>query len=260
MDLKLLMEQVSQVARQAGALIRETSQFDTFEKEGSANFVTSADLASQNLVVEGLKPLLPGASFYMEENEEQNLLGPEYTWIIDPIDGTTNFMMDFCHSAISIALVKDQQALLGVVYNPYLNELFSAVRGMGAWCSGKPIHTGGKPLAQGLVAIGTYPYGREKTELVFENAKRLFAKSLDVRRLGSAALDICYVAAGRCVGFYEAMLSPWDFGGASVILEEAGGKITAADGSALRFDTPMGVLAANPIAYPEMRETITLVE
>lgn len=251
MELMELARQAATIAEQAGAAIRAEKHARVFQKEGDANYVTSMDIAMQEQILTALGKLLPEAHFFAEEQEE-NSLAPGDNWVVDPIDGTSNYMWDFHHSSVSIALVRDGRGVLGVVHNPYLNETFIGVRGKGAQCNGEAIHVSADPLSQGLVLFGTSPYYRDLTEHTFETAKALFLRCLDIRRLGSAALDLCYVACGRCAGFYEQRLSPWDFAAGAVILEEAGGKIAPLCGGPLDYGSPAGIIAANPASFEEM--------
>ena len=164
---------------------------------------------------------------------------------MDPLDGTTNFMRGYRHSAVSIGLVRGNEAVLGAVWNPYAQELFIGIKGGGAFLNGAPIHIADTPIDRALLVFGSSPYYRELAEDTFSVVKALFLSCGDVRRSGSAALDLCAVAAGRCDGFYEARLSPWDYAGASVILTEAGGRITAGR-EPLSFARPCPVCAGAP--------------
>lgn len=254
-----LAREAVRVAREAGDFIRGERKPQIFQKAGDANYVTSTDLAVQKIILEQLRHLLPGAHFFAEEQEE-NTLEPGYNWIVDPLDGTSNYMQDFCHSSVSIGLVQDGRGVLGVVHNPYLGETFVGIRGEGAWHNGEPIHVSEDPLEKGLVLIGTSPYYRENADVTFETAKRLFLRCLDIRRMGSAALDLCYVAAGRCVAFYEQRLSPWDFAAGTVILEEAGGMphfLENGDG-AVDYGKSSGMLAASPTVFSEVKTLLGL--
>lgn len=140
---------------------------------------------------------MPEAVFVGEEEDIHASIAKGYAFIVDPIDGTTNFIKDYHVSAISVGLALDGERYMGVVYNPYLNELFTAVKGQGAYLNGVPIHVSSQPLENGVVLFGTAPYYEELNQKSFEMAYDYFKRSLDVRRSGSAALDLCSVAAGR---------------------------------------------------------------
>lgn len=248
MNLSQLLEQVCVIVREDGERILAMRHPEIYTKEGHANFVTSADLASQDFLVERLTPLLPQAHFFAEEQED-NVLAPGYNWLIDPIDGTTNFMRGMRASSISVALTEDDRCVLGVVYNFYTGELFSAVRGMGAHLNGAPIHAACVPLDQTLICVGTAPYDRGLMEGSLEVIRTLYASCGDLRRGGSAAIDLCCVAAGRADGFFEARLSPWDYAAASLIVEEAGGVISSVAPYTLDFQHKSPVLAGSGEAY-----------
>lgn len=164
---------------------------------------------------------------------------------MDPIDGTTNFIKDYHVSAISAGLAKDGEKYIGVVYNPYLDEMFTAERGKGAFLNGRPIHVSRNPLSEGIVLFGTAPYYEELSKKSFQMAYAYFKKALDVRRSGSAAIDLCSIAAGRAELYFELRLSPWDFAAGALIVEEAGGVVTTVEGGAVTLGQKCSVLATN---------------
>ena len=144
----------------------------------------------------------------------------------------------------------------GVVYNPYNGEMFSALKGAGAYMNGERIHTREHELKESVFMFGTSPYYKELQDSTWKAARALFEATLDLRRGGSAAIDLCWLASGRAGVFLEMRLSPWDYAAAKIILEEAGGKMTAADGSPVTVDCPSSVLAASSKAYDEALETV----
>ncbi len=255
MDNKELAFSVARVAEEAGRLLCEKSRPQVFAKEGHGNFVTSMDIACQAFLLERLAPLLPEAQVMAEEQENPQLL-PGYCWIIDPIDGTNNYMYGYRHSSISIALVKDGEGLLGVVHNPYLQETFVGVQGAGVYLNGEPIAVSNREIGDALVIFGTALYHRDLLELTARVIHRLLLDCMDVRRTGSAALDLCYVACGRADGFFEATLCPWDFAAASIILQQAGGLVRPLDGQPFRFDRSSGIVAGNAKSFPALWEGI----
>ena len=177
--------------------------------------------------------------------------------MLDPIDGTMNFIRDLSLSAISLGLVRGGETLLAAVYNPFLGETFSAEKGKGAFLNGERIHVGDKSELEGcLAAFGTSPYYKPRTAECFELYRELFLACADVRRLGSAALDICYVAAGRFDCYYEYVLSLWDFAAARLILSEAGGVITDPCGEPTGDRKKCGVLASNAHLHPILKNMI----
>jgi len=242
MELSALARQVEAVAREAGRLIREAKHPEVYVKEGHANFVTSMDLASQTYIIEHLLPLLPQANFFAEERRD-NELEPGYNWIIDPIDGTSNYMMGLKHSCISIGLVRDGEGVLGVVYDPFFDEMFVGVAGQGAALNGRPIHAVARPVETALVIFGTTPYDTDMADLTFDVLKEVFLACGDLRRTGSAALDMCYVACGRADAYFEMRIQPWDYAGAAVIAREAGVVMRGLRGGRIDFCNPVGMLA-----------------
>lgn len=244
-----LITQITDAVRTCGEIIlhadRSRSCID--EKVGHANFVTTYDKKVQQELQRRLLEILPEAVFVGEEEDIHASIAKGYAFIVDPIDGTTNFIKDYHVSAISVGLALDGERYMGVVYNPYLDELFTAVRGQGAHLNGTPIHVSTEPLENGVVLFGTAPYYEELNQKSFEMAYDYFKRSLDVRRSGSAALDLCSVAAGRAELFFELCLCPWDFAAGSLIVEEAGGKVTTVEGAQLTLDAPCSLLATNGI-------------
>ncbi len=244
-----LLSQITEAVRACGEIIlhadRGKSCID--EKAGHANFVTTYDKKVQQELQRRLAEILPEAVFVGEEEDIHASVADGYAFIVDPIDGTTNFIKDYHLSAISVGLALDGERYMGVVYNPYLKELFTAVRGQGAYLNGAPIHVSSEPLENGVVLFGTAPYYEELNKKSFEMAYDYFKRSLDVRRSGSAALDLCSVAAGRAELFFELRLCPWDFAAGSLIVEEAGGKVTTVEGTPVTLDAPCSMLATNGV-------------
>lgn len=245
--LKELSEKIEAVVKEAGKILTGAVHVEETveEKSGRANFVTAYDKKVQEFLFKELARVLPEAVFIGEEEEEHAALPEGYAFIIDPIDGTTNFMKGYCVSCISVGLLKSGKPVIGIVYNPYLDELFCGLRGKGAWCNGKPIHVSEHELGEGLVLFGTAPYNEELAERSFKYAYELFTRSLDVRRSGSAAIDLCNIACGRAELYFELLLSPWDYAAGSLILTEAGGRILNTEGKELTFDEKNGVVAGN---------------
>lgn len=245
-DTKLLNE-IMDIVRGCGTIIlnADRSKSSIGEKAGHANFVTSYDKKVQEQLREKLLAILPEAVFVGEEEDIHASIEKGYAFIVDPIDGTTNFIKDYHTSAVSVGLTKDGTQYMGVVYNPYLDEMFYAQRGKGAYLNGRRISVSDNPLKNGIVIFGTSPYYEELNRASFELAYAYFKKSLDIRRSGSAALDLCSVAAGRAELFFELRLSPWDYAAASLIVEEAGGIVTTVEGGKITLGESCSVLAKN---------------
>jgi myo-inositol-1(or 4)-monophosphatase len=225
-------------------------------KAGSANFVTVHDVRVQDFLMTEIKKQIPEVRFIAEEQEnDAAVLQSDCCFVIDPIDGTTNFIHNYRHSCISVAVFSKGEPIFGAVYDPYLKEYFHAKKGQGAFIGDKPIRVSEFTLEQAVVAYGTAPYYRDELgDATFALTKELFLASADIRRCGSAALDLAYLAAGRNDAFFELRLSPWDFAAGYLLITEAGGIISSMNGMPLDFSKPQAVIAANKIAYPALLE------
>lgn len=249
-----MLKQITEIVKEAGKIILSAhNQENTITaKEGKKNFVTKYDVAVQDFLFKELGKAFPDAEFIGEEGEN-NFSINGLRFIIDPIDGTTNFMQDYRCSCISVALCKGNDVIAGVVYNPYTNEIFSAEKGRGAYLNGDKIKVSERPLSDGLALFGTSPYHPENTDETFALLRKVFDFSRDIRRSGSAAYDICMIACGRCEVFFEKSLQPWDIAAGTLILKEAGGVALNYEGKYISFSTPNDVVFANPVAYEEFK-------
>ncbi len=256
MERNEIVETLTSLVRQAGEIFRSahTEEIpDGIEvKAGTSNFVTLYDVRVQEFLLEEIKRAIPSAVFIAEEKENDSaVLSGEYCFIIDPIDGTTNFINDYRHSCISLAMVSRGETVFGAIYDPYMDELFTAEKGKGAYLNGRPMRVSDRPMERAVVAFGTCPYYKDTlSEKTFLFAKEVFLAAADVRRPGSAALDLAYLAAGRNDAFFEFILSPWDIAAGMLLVSEAGGFITQIDGSPLSLASPSSVFAGNPVTHP----------
>ena len=252
-----MLKKITEIVKEAGKIVLSAhNQENTITaKEGKKNFVTKYDVAVQEFLFKELGKAFPDAQFIGEEGEN-DFSTDGLRFIIDPIDGTTNFMQDYRCSCISVALCNGNDVVAGVVYNPYTDELFSAEKGKGAYLNGDRISVSERPLSDGLALFGTSPYHPENTDETFSLLRKVFDFSRDIRRSGSAAYDICMIACGRCEVFFEKSLQPWDIAAGTLILKEAGGIALKYDGTEISFSTPNDVVFANPKAY---KEFITLL-
>ena len=216
-------------------------------KEGNNNFVTDYDVLIQNKLKNELLSLLPSAGFMGEENDMKNGIDNEYLFIVDPIDGTANFSRDFKLSAISVALLKDKKPFVSFCYNPYINELYEAYKGQGAYLNGKKIHVSNKNLKNGIVFTGAAPYYDDLRKKTLELQTIFGSVASDFRRFGTAVIELCALACGKAELFYELKLMPWDYAAASLIIEEAGGIIKTIDGEDIQFFEPSSILASNGV-------------
>lgn len=241
-----MLNDIINIVKKAGEIYKKAGGDLGIEKKGSAvNLVTKYDKRIQDFLFEELGKIVPGCRFLGEEGDENKSLTDGYCFIIDPIDGTTNFIKGYQHSAISVALAKDREIIIGVVLDPDLNNLFYAEKGKGAFLNGKPIHVSDCGMENSLVLFGTCPYEHELAHKTFTLTEKIFYRAVEVRRGGSAALDICYVASGKADLYYEMILRPWDWAGASLILSEAGGKAYTFDKEPLDADRITSFVCGN---------------
>ena len=242
---------MSEIAREAGALLlRHFHERVRIEYKGDADLVTIADRQSEALIRERISARWPSHDIM---GEEQGLsdTGSEYRWYVDPLDGTTNFAHGFPVFCVSMGLEHKGKRIAGVVYDPTRDELFSAEKGMGATLNGKPVQVSKTArLAESLIATGFPSHKRHKNPNIFFY-HQLTLRSHGVRRAGSAALDLCYVASGRFEGFWEFNLNPWDTSAGVLMVEEAGGRISDFHGGSFQTNS-RETLASNGLIHDEL--------
>lgn len=239
----ITIEQLIPIVTEAATLM-VASGFDIEQKDGCENIVTSSDVAVQNFLCARLSALMPESGFLCEE-KDINDINHEFTWIIDPIDGTANYSRGIDQCAICVGLKHDEEMVMSVVYIPRTQELFHAVKGLGAYLNGRRIHVSDRPFANAVLMTALPVYHKEYTKACSDIILDAFAQCNDIRRFGAAAPELCYLAMGRAELYFEYLLSPWDYAAASLILTEAGGLITSAEGDSLCLTRPSGVVAAN---------------
>ena len=240
-----MRKQLETLVRDAGKLVR--SGYASVEtKDSVSNIVTNMDKAVQDFLVDGLEQQFRHIGFICEEEEMvSGAKQQEYTAVIDPIDGTSNFVRGMNLSAISVAVLRHGKPYLAAVYLPFTDELFSAEAGCGATVDGMPIHVSDRPLNASCFATAWSLYDKSLSLPCFEICQSVYPDIDDFRRLGAAALELSYLAAGRCELYFEIRLYPWDFAAASLIIEEAGGywaQLGAENGD---YSHPSGFVAAN---------------
>ena len=252
-----LAEGAVQAVLEARELLADPAAVRSIRSKSETDYVTNVDLAVQKFLRERLAALAPDVQFMAEEQDNSALDLTRPCWILDPVDGTTNLIHQFQHSAISLALAEGGQIVFGVVYNPYSCECFTARRGQGALLSGQTIRVSAvSQLEDSLLSAGTVPGRRELADTAFDQMRRLYDTCQDVRRMGCASLDLCDVACGRLDGYVELMLQPWDYAAGMLIVEEAGGRVTAPDGSPLSLCQGGPLLATNGRLHPAMQSLL----
>ena len=254
-DLHQVLASATVLIREAGSRVTHTTISPVHEKWGHYNYVTETDIAVQAYLKEGLSQLIPGCQFWGEEQENAALTNA-YTWVVDPIDGTYNFIRCRYASSISVALLKDRQPVLALVYQPYHNELYTAIRGEGAYLNGQPIHVSDQPFDKALVNLGTAPYYAHLADATAFCFHQFLTHCGDIRRVGSAAIDCCDIASGRADIFCELELSPWDFAAGALLITEAGGIFDMPYESAVNFGKNACILAANPRCFQAARNIV----
>ena len=254
-----MREKLMQIAGTAGNYFSALTLSEIDRKEGHANFVTNIDREVEEYLQQALLALLPGSQIIGEE-KENSALSDAPTWIVDPVDGTTNVIHDYRCSAVSIALCENRKPVIGLIWQPYMQEMFYAEAGRGAFMNGAPIHVSENPFDRALVAFGTSPYHTHLAEKSMELALAYLHSCADVRRSGSAAIDLAYLACGRHDAFFELNLKPWDYAAGSLIVREAGGVVSMPlNPGEFRYDRSSAILASSAAIAEEVAAVFTRV-
>ncbi|MDO9302948.1 MAG: inositol monophosphatase family protein [Anaerolineales bacterium] len=255
--MKPTLSDLERLAREAGAILREGySKEHTISYKGVIDLVTEIDHASESFLLKEIQTHFPDSHILAEESGEIKG-GNEGNWYIDPLDGTVNYSHHIPLFCVSIAYAFNGSVIFGAVYDPLRDEMFTAERGQGAFLNGKPIHASSTTELQKSLLVTGFPYDTWDTKQDnFRNFEKLGKLTQGVRRLGSAALDGCYVASGRFDAFWELTLKPWDIAAAGLIAEEAGARVTATDGEPDYISAPQSILAAAPGIYQQMLEQL----
>ncbi len=260
MNWNRLLEPTVAIAREAGSLLLDyLGRLERVEYKGTLDLVTDADRASETLLVERLARLLPGAGILAEEGSGFETAS-EQRWIVDPLDGTTNFAHGYPVFAVSIGLESAGERVLGVVHDPTRDECITAVRGGGAHRNGEPIHVGSVDRLDRAILVTGFPYDVHTTERDnLTQFRALLKRARAIRRDGSAALNLAYVAAGRFDGFWEEALAPWDMAAGALLVEEAGGTVTG------YLEDPLDLraghlIAANAVLHSRLAAVLREIE
>jgi myo-inositol-1(or 4)-monophosphatase len=260
MDIAGIQQNVRELCQEVGAFIQQESEnFDLSrveQKDSFNNLVSYVDKEAERRLVATLHKLLPQAGFITEEETVQQSHQHEYNWIIDPLDGTTNFLHGLPIYAISIGLTRGETTILGDVYHVVRKECFHAIEGGLAYCNDKVIQVSQAPaLSDSLLATGFPYYHSEKKDAYLDIIRDFLEKSHGIRRLGSAAIDLAYVACGRIEGFFEYNLNPWDVVAGAFIVQQAGGRVSDFSGGN-NFVFGRELCAANGHIHNEMLSLI----
>jgi myo-inositol-1(or 4)-monophosphatase len=246
-----------EAALQAGKLLKQGfgTSFEISHKEGRHNLVTTYDNLAEEVIFSAISKRFPTHGLLGEESGKYK--SGDIVWVIDPLDGTVNFAHNIPLFCVSIAVVQKNEVLAAAIYQPITDELFQAELGHGAFLNGKPLRVSSQTkLSDSFLATG-FPYNVDEDPLkCIETFDRLTRKGVPIRRLGSAAIDLSYVAAGRFDAYWEVTLQPWDLAAGYLIVHEAGGKVTRYDGSACNLLEAGPVVASNKHLHPELREVL----
>ncbi|MEY8338913.1 inositol monophosphatase family protein [Lachnospiraceae bacterium 62-35] len=244
--MEIHMDRIMGILREAKTYFLDEANAHRITVKGLADYVTEVDKTVEEFLQKRLKEEYPQVQFMGEEKDNSDIDFSKAVWILDPVDGTTNLIHDYRHSAISLALCENDYLTAGFIYHPYGDEMYCAVRGKGAFLNGRPIHVShAAALEESLIAFGTSPYQKELADINFRHIKETFLRCQDIRRSGSAAMDMAYVACGRIDAFYELTLKPWDYSAGLVLIEEAGGTVTDYKGHPIKTGKPSSVVAGN---------------
>jgi len=247
------------LVHRAKKIIVDGSESLKVTEKGPSDFVTQIDFNVQDYIIKELKLSYPLIQVMAEEKDNQKIDFSKPFWILDPIDGTTNLVHGYHHSAVSLALYDGEKIAFGVVYNPYTDETFHAEAGKGCYLNNQRIQVSKvRALKDSLIMVGTASYYKELADQIFEEIYRVYRNCGDIRRTGSAALDLAFVACGRVEGFFERNLKPWDIAAGMLLVKEAGGAVCGYSGGEMVLDTINNIVADNGGIHEEFIMAITV--
>jgi myo-inositol-1(or 4)-monophosphatase len=246
----------AEIAREAGTLLRDHfAQPRNVRFKGQIDLVTDADDAAENLIAARIRDAYPSHDFLGEEGSRGSGAPSPFRWVVDPLDGTTNFAHGLPTFAVSIALEEEGTAIVGVVYDPMRDELFVACRGGGATLNGQPLRVSGVDQLIGSLLVTGFSYDFAYRAIQAEVWRDFLTRVQAIRQTGSAALNLCYIAAGRLDGYWERGISPWDVAAGALLVSEAGGAVTDLRGGRFRSDDRQ-ILASNGLIHRHLLDVI----
>ena len=261
MEKKLYMveiEKVIEIVKRTKTFFMDREIVKNIRVKGLADYATEVDVSVQKFLEEELKKICPDAGFLGEESYAGEAVSGSM-WIVDPVDGTTNLIHNYRQSMVSVALASNGEIVLGIIYNPYTEEIYWAEAGKGAYKNENQIHVSCvKELSHSLISVGTSPYYHENAAQNFAAMERVFLQCEDIRRSGSAAFDLAHVAEGSVEAYFERNLKIWDYAAGLLIIREAGGRVTDYEGNEIKLTTTINnVVADNGYLGGKLRELIT---
>ncbi|MFT7626145.1 MAG: myo-inositol-1(or 4)-monophosphatase [Myxococcota bacterium] len=244
------------IARDAGALLlRHFGRLDSYEHKGAIDLVSVADRESEALVQSAILDAFPDDAIRAEENGSHPGTSG-FEWVVDPLDGTTNFVHGLSTFVVSIGVLRDGRRVIGVCFAPVLGELFAAAAGQGATLNGRPIYVSATASADQALVLSGFPYDRRsRIDALLERIKRVLMATRGLRRMGAAAYDLCTIACGRADFFFEQGLHAWDIAAGTLIVEEAGGRVTGYSGAPLDLDGA-NILVSNGRLHDELGQIV----
>ena len=237
-------QKVIDIVHETKSIVLNKNLRAKIKEKGPADFVTAVDTEVCNFIGAELKKLYPDIGFTSEEKRDSETRRNN-RWILDPIDGTTNLVFKYPLSSVSLALLQNGEIIFGVVYNPFSDETFYAEKGKGAFLNGKELAVSTRNIGESLVEFGAGVTQKQDANQMFKIAQSVFMDCVDIRRICSSALAICYIACKRIDGYFEKVLKPWDHAAAGLILQEAGGKVTDWFGKPLQYEKSTTIVASN---------------
>ncbi len=261
MEKKLYMveiEKVIEIVKRTKTFFMDREIVKNIRVKGLADYATEVDVSVQKFLEEELKKICPDAGFLGEESYAGEAVSGSM-WIVDPVDGTTNLIHNYRQSMVSVALASNGEIVLGIIYNPYTEEIYWAEAGKGAYKNENRIHVSSvKELSHSLISVGTSPYYHENAAQNFAAMEKVFLQCEDIRRSGSAAFDLAHVADGSVEAYFERNLKIWDYAAGLLIIREAGGRVTDYEGNEIKLTTTINnVVADNGYLGEKLRELIT---
>ena len=257
MQLSIDYQELLLAVRNTREIILNKERQKQIKTKGVGDFVTQVDLAVQTYLKDFLEERYPEIQFMGEEKDNGDVDRQKPMWLLDPIDGTSNLIFGLQHSGVSLALYNGEDLQFGVIYDPFKDELFHAIRGEGSYLNGEPIRVQqADGLKDCLFYYGTNPYIRKSKQRFKELIGEVTSRCIDIRRMGSAALDLAHVACGRGGGYIEQDLKPWDIAAGIILVEEAGGIITDFHGNRIDPTGKSDTLCGAPAVHEEMLELV----
>ncbi len=253
-DYQEILNEIEKSMKEASKIFFDLDPQNNFEMKGRNDFVTEVDFKVQEVLEEELLKLIEGSNLLAEEKGKSSADIKDYTWVLDPVDGTSNLVHGFQHSVISLALMEKSEFVIGAVYDPYRDEFFSAIRGQGAKLNCKAIKvSSNEEFANSLIGAGTGGGRLGRVDETFKMMRYIYENTNGIRRIGSAALEMCYSACGRYDAFIEDDLNLWDYAAGTLIVREAGGQVINMQGEEVSSERRGGIISGSKKIVDELR-------